>query len=174
MSCCAPCSADAVKKLRAEGRDFIVLFYNPNIFPRAEYDRRLAEQIRLCEKYGAKFAVGEYEPEAWLQCVKGLEREPERGARCEKCFLMRLKWGAKWAAEHGYDSITSVFGVSPHKNQAQVDAAAETAIKSCRAPRAAYENPGFGYAPEPDMYRQKYCGCAPALAGMAKGGGDGE
>ena len=86
MSCCAPCSAGAIKQL-ADGQipgvdDFIVLFFNPNIFPAAEYDKRLAEQIRYCEQLGAKYAIGEYDHAAWRDAVRGMEDAPERGPRC--------------------------------------------------------------------------------------------
>jgi len=156
MSCCAPCSAAALKRLKDEERDFVVLFYNPNIFPKAEYDKRLAEQIKLCEKLGAEYKVLEYERSRWIDCTKGLEAEPERGKRCFECFKMRFARGAKWAREKGYGEIASVFGASPHKDQNQVDSAARAAIAS---PHVAYRDMKFPYAPEPDAYRQNYCGC---------------
>ena len=153
MSCCAPCSAAAIKNLCEDGRDFIVLFYNPNIFPRAEYDKRLNEQIALCEKLGVKFAFAHYDHDEWLNAVKGHEKDQERGARCELCFRMRLTYGVKWAKLNGYDHITSVFGVSRHKDNNQVLRAANDATK------LEYVNIDFPYTPEPDIYRQKYCGC---------------
>ena len=149
LSCCAPCSVGAIRRLKESCADFVVLFYNPNISPRAEYDRRMDEQIKLCEKLGVEYVVGDYDHEEWLDEIKGLENEPERGARCEKCFRMRLKWGAKWARENGYDKITSVFGVSPHKDNAQV----------LRAAPESYADFNFPYSPDGDMYKQKYCGC---------------
>jgi predicted adenine nucleotide alpha hydrolase (AANH) superfamily ATPase len=158
MSCCAPCSAAAIKKLKAEGRDFVVLFYNPNIFPRAEYDRRLDGQIKLCEKYGVEYKVGDYDHDAWLAAAKGLENEPERGARCEKCFAMRLKYGAEWTRRNGFGIMASVFGASKHKDNAQVLRAARSVTSDGRE-QPEYVDFGFEYAPEPEMYRQKYCGC---------------
>lgn len=127
MSCCAPCSAGAIKQL-ADGQipgvdDFIVLFFNPNIFPAAEYDKRLAEQIRYCEKLGVKYAIGEYDHAAWRNAVRGMEDAPERGVRCSACFKFRFEYARRWAAEHGYDAVSSVFGVSRHKDQSQVDRA---------------------------------------------------
>ena len=127
MSCCAPCSAGAIKQL-ADGEipgvdDFIVLFFNPNIFPAAEYDKRLAEQIRYCEKLGVKYAIGEYDHAAWRDAVRGMEDAPERGPRCSACFKFRFEYARRWAAEHGYDAVSSVFGVSRHKDQSQVDRA---------------------------------------------------
>ncbi|MDR2770004.1 MAG: epoxyqueuosine reductase QueH [Rickettsiales bacterium] len=153
MSCCAPCSADAIKKLKSEGRDFSVLFYNPNIFPQEEYGRRLAEQRVLCEKHGAKITAGPWNHKAWLTNMQGLEREPERGARCAKCFALRAAFGIKFAREYGFPAVASVFGTSPHKDQGQVDAAFRI------GPSGLYDNRRFGYLPEGWMYRQKYCGC---------------
>ena len=82
MSCCAPCSAGAIKEL-ADGEipgvdDFIVLFFNPNIFPAAEYDKRLAEQIKYCDALGVKYAIGEYDHAAWRDAIRGMEDAPER------------------------------------------------------------------------------------------------
>jgi predicted adenine nucleotide alpha hydrolase (AANH) superfamily ATPase len=150
MSCCAPCSAAAIRRLKEEGADFAVLFYNPNIFPRAEYDKRLSEQINFCKKLNVKFAAADWDHELWLSCVHGLEKEPERGRRCAECFKMRAKFGAKWAKDFGYDKITSCFGAAKYKNRSQVDAAFEG---------TPYIKMDFDYDPGPDMYRQKYCGC---------------
>jgi len=124
MSCCAPCSAGAIVQLAKDGADFVVLFYNPNISPESEYQKRLSEQIRLCESMNVKYFVGEYNHDAWLSCVRGLEDEPERGRRCAECFKLRIAWGARWAREHGYNALATVFGVSRWKDQKQVDAAA--------------------------------------------------
>lgn len=164
MSCCAPCSAGAIKQL-ADGQipdidDFIVLFYNPNIFPDTEYQKRLNEQIKYCESLGVKYAVGNYDHDTWRKCVAGLENEPERGARCSKCFAYRFEFARRFALENGYNAIASVFGVSRFKSQSQVDAAAESAcgeiqyipIKWDEDLRVAI-NRAFAF------YRQKYCGC---------------
>lgn len=163
MSCCAPCSAGAIKQL-ADGEisgveDFIVLFFNPNIFPAAEYDKRLQEQIKYCEKLGVKYAIGEYNHDAWRDAVRGLENEPERGARCSKCFLFRFEYAKKWAAEHGYDTVSSVFGVSRHKDQSQVDCAGQSALGVQYIPVKWDEALRQKIGRESDFYRQNYCGC---------------
>lgn len=163
MSCCAPCSAGAIKQL-ADGEisgvdDFIVLFFNPNIFPVAEYDKRLAEQIKYCERLGVKYAIGEYDHNAWRDAVRGLESEPERGKRCSKCFEFRFEYAKKWAAEHGYDAVTSVFGVSRHKDQSQVDRAGKSALGIQYIPVKWNEALRQKIGHESDFYRQNYCGC---------------
>lgn len=166
-SCCAPCSAGAIKQL-ADGNipdvdDFIVLFYNPNIYPETEYQTRLAEQIKYCDALGVKYAVGEYDHDAWRAAVAGMEDAPERGPRCARCFEFRFAFAKKWAAEHGYDAIASVFGVSRHKSQAQVDAAAVAAIGIGRGikyiPIAWDEGLRVQINRDADFYRQNYCGC---------------
>ena len=165
ISCCAPCSSGAIKQL-ADNQipnvdDFIVLFYNPNIFPESEYTKRMAEQIRYCEKYGVKYAVLEYDHDAWRDAIRGTENEPERGARCSLCFEYRFRRAVKFAHENGYNAIASVLGVSRHKSQTQVDMAANKSIDD-----------NISYIPikwdealrvqtnrENEFYRQNYCGC---------------
>lgn len=164
MSCCAPCSCGAIKQL-ANGEisgidDFIVMFFNPNIFPETEYQKRLNEQIKYCEKMGVKYVVGDYDHDKWKQEINGLENEPERGARCSKCFAYRFCYARDYALKNGFDAIASVFGVSKHKDQAQVDCAGEQTcgtvhyipIKWNEALRQEINR-------ESDFYRQNYCGC---------------
>ncbi|MCL1786297.1 MAG: epoxyqueuosine reductase QueH, partial [Alphaproteobacteria bacterium] len=158
MSCCAPCSAGAITQLEKQGADFCVLFYNPNIAPEAEYQKRLTEQIRLCEQLGVKYVVGEYDHDAWLSCIRGLENEPERGRRCASCFKHRIEWGAKWARANGYDTLATVFGVSKHKSQAQVDDAAQD-LNIEYIPINWDEGLRQEIIKKAGFYRQNYCGC---------------
>ncbi len=164
MSCCAPCSAGAITELKGQGADFCVLFYNPNIFPFAEYQKRLNEQIKFCESIGVKYFVSEWEHEKWLECVSGLENEPERGSRCTECFRHRFAFGIKWAVDNGYNTVASVFGVSKHKDQSQVDDAAKTEIEKSGLnivylPINWDENLRCEIGKNTGFYRQNYCGC---------------
>lgn len=164
MSCCAPCSSGAIKQL-ADGEfpeiyDFIVLFYNPNIYPQTEYQKRLDEQIKYCEDLGVKYAVGDYDHDKWLESVNGLENEPEQGLRCSKCFKFRFKFAQKWALENGYDTIASVFGVSRHKNQNQVDTCATDELTQIKYwPVKWNESLRGEINKKAGFYRQNYCGC---------------
>lgn len=164
MSCCAPCSAGAIKQL-ADGQipnvsDFVVLFFNPNIFPANEYNRRMREQIKYCESMGVKYAIGEYDHDAWRGAVRGMENAPERGVRCSACFEFRFAYAKKWARAHGYDAVASVFGVSRHKDQSQVDRAAAAALGDvCYAPIPWDEALRQKIGRKSDFYRQNYCGC---------------
>lgn len=164
LSCCAPCSAGAISQL-ANGAienvdDFIVLFFNPNIFPESEYTKRMAEQIKYCEKLGVKYAVLEYDHDAWRAAVHGFESAPERGARCSLCFEYRFRRAVRFAHENGYNAIASVLGVSRHKDQAQVDAAARMACDNIEyLPIKWDENLRVQINRASDFYRQNYCGC---------------
>ncbi|MBN1325295.1 MAG: epoxyqueuosine reductase QueH [Alphaproteobacteria bacterium] len=164
MSCCTPCSAGAIKQLHdgefPEVDDFVVLFYNPNIFPETEYQKRLAEQIKYCESLGTKYAVGDYNHKEWLAAVNGLGNEPERGARCSECFKHRFKFAQNWAIQNGYNTIASVFGVSKHKDQNQVDACAISEIQKLTYLPAKWDNSlKQKINQESNFYRQNYCGC---------------
>ena len=164
VSCCAPCSAGAIKQL-AETQipnvdDFIVLFYNPNIFPESEYTKRMNEQIKYCEACGVKYAVLEYDHDAWRNAVRGFESEPERGGRCSICFEYRFKRAVKFARENGYNAIASVLGVSRHKSQQQVDSAAQSVCNDILyMPIKWDEGMRSQINKESDFYRQNYCGC---------------
>jgi len=164
VSCCAPCSAGAIKQLH-DGAvpgvdDFVVMFFNPNIFPASEYQKRMAEQIRYCEALGVRHVELEYDHDAWRRAVRGLESEPERGRRCSACFEFRFARAARWARENGYDAIASVLGVSRHKDQAQVDRAAAATCGAVRYLSIKWDEAlriQIGRAS--DFYRQNYCGC---------------
>jgi len=164
MSCCAPCSAGAIKQL-ADGEipgieDFIVMFFNPNIYPVAEYQKRLNEQIKYCEKLGVKYVVGAYNHDKWREHITGLESEPERGLRCSKCFAYRFCYAREYAAQHGFNAIASVFGVSRHKDQNQVDTAGNESCGEIKyLPIKWNEDLRNKINRESEFYRQNYCGC---------------
>ena len=163
-SCCAPCSAGAIKQLAdnqiANVDDFIVLFYNPNIFPNDEYMKRMNEQIRYCKELGVKYAVGDWNHDAWRDAVRGLENEPERGRRCDACFAYRFAYARDFALKNGYDAVASVFGVSRHKSQEQVDSAAQRTLREIKyIPIRWDENLRQSINRASNFYRQNYCGC---------------
>ena len=166
LSCCAPCSCAVMKKLAQDGIEVTVLFYNPNIYPADEYEKRRDEQKRACEALGVKFAELPYEPAVWDACVKGLENEPERGKRCIACFAMRLKRAAEYAKEHKFDAFASVLGVSRYKDLNQVNQAARWAWIQTGKPYVAVnwrkgglEELRRALIKELNLYQQEYCGC---------------
>lgn len=168
LSCCAPCSCAVIQKMAQEGQNFAVLFYNPNIRPFAEYQKRCLENKRLCEKYGVEFIELEYDNERWCALTKGMEDLPERGARCFVCFAMRLRRAFEYAKANGFDGVASVLGVSRYKNLAQVNQAAHAEAERAGLPYIEIEGRKGGMQElrqkligELGLYSQNYCGCKP-------------
>lgn len=163
-----------MKKLSQDGVDVTVLFYNPNIYPSAEYEKRRDEQKRVCREMGVKFAELPYEPEVWDACVKGLENEPERGKRCSACFALRLTRAAQYAKEHKFDAFASVLGVSRYKDLKQVNEAARWAWIHTGKPYVAVnwrkgglEELRRALIQELHLYQQDYCGCKYSMRGKS-------
>ncbi len=166
LSCCAPCSCGVIEKLARQGRTFTVLFYNPNIDTESEYQKRLAENKRVCARFGVPFAQLPYEPEVWQNAVKGLEAEPERGKRCSVCFGLRLARAARYAKENGFTVFSSVLGISRHKDLAQVNEQALQAAQKEGIPydltnwrKGGTEQVKTVLMRDMQIYNQTYCGC---------------
>lgn len=113
--CCAPCSGAIVELLAAKGIEPVIFFSNSNITPLAEYEKRRAEVVRYAEKFGFEVVDDEYDHDEWLAAVKGLENEPERGARCLECFRFRLMRAARYAASRGLTVLTTTLASSRWK-----------------------------------------------------------
>ncbi len=168
LSCCAPCSCAVIEKLALAKEDFSVVFYNPNIRPLSEYQKRCVENKRVCEIYNVPFIELEYDNERWCELTKGLENEPERGKRCDVCFYMRLKRVMQYAKEQGFEAVASVLGVSRYKDLAQVNRAAEKAAQEVGMPYLEIEGRKGGMQERRgelikklELYNQTYCGCKP-------------
>ena len=118
-SCCAPCSSYVLEYL-SQYFEITILFYNPNIYPPEEYQARVHEEERLIREMHFKHPVhmisGTYDPDVYYKAVKGLEKEPEGGARCEKCFELRLSEAAREAKKGGFDYFTTTLTISPLKS----------------------------------------------------------
>jgi epoxyqueuosine reductase len=170
-SCCAPCSGEVMEAMLASGIEYTVFFYNPNIHPRREYELRKEENIRFAEANGVAFVDADYDPEAWFARARGMEWEPERGARCTMCFDMRFDRTALHAEEHGFPVIASSLGISRWKNMAQINAAGHAA--AARYPGVTWWDynwrKGGGaermieISKRERFYQQEYCGCAYSL-----------
>ena len=170
LSCCAPCSVGVIQDLHDRQVDFTVLFYNPNIRPETEYIRRRNENARVCAELDVPFIELPYEPTVWEEATQGLENEPEKGKRCDVCFLLRLRQAARYAREHGFTQFSSVLGISRFKDFDQVCRAAQTAATEEQIPYDATnwrKNGGLEkaerLAKEKGLYRQTYCGCHPLV-----------
>ncbi len=169
-SCCGPCSTAVLETLRDEF-DITVFFYNPNITEREEYDRRLEAQIKVCEEEKAQGGSGEwlegpYDPESFLEAVKGLEEVPEGGSRCTVCFRLRLEETARQAKALGYEVFGTTLTVSPHKNYKLITQIGQELAEACGLTwldRDFKKKNGFGrsveLSKEYGLYRQNYCGC---------------
>ncbi|MCI8769723.1 MAG: epoxyqueuosine reductase QueH [Lachnospiraceae bacterium] len=168
-SCCAPCSSYCLSYL-AEYFSITVLYYNPNISPKEEYDKRVQEQIRLIGELSLKnkvrFIEGNYEPERFYQMAEGMEHLPEGGERCFACYRLRQREAARYAKEHGFDYFTTTLSVSPHKNAQKLNEIGLSLAEEFQIPylvsdfkkRGGYQK-SIEYSRAYHLYRQNYCGC---------------
>ena len=168
-SCCAPCSSYVLKYLSNYFK-ITLLYFNPNISPEEEYRKRVAEQKRLIAelpvKYPVTFIEGRYEPAEFYNAVKGLEKEPEGGARCFVCYELRLRETAKEAVRYGADYFCTTLSISPHKNAGKLMEIGERLAKEYNIPylpsdfkkKNGYKR-SIELSREYDLYRQNYCGC---------------
>ena len=168
-SCCAPCSSYVLEYL-SNYFAITILYYNPNIFPEAEYVRRAKEQEELINSMTLKnpviFIQGEYEPKKYYELVKGHEDDEEGGNRCFLCYGMRLEEAAKLAKEGGYDYFSTTLTISPHKNAKKLNEIGnelgkiyETAfLPSDFKKRNGYKR-SIELSKVYGLYRQDYCGC---------------
>ena len=122
-ACCAPCSGAILEDLLDNGIRPVVFFSNSNIFPKEEYDLRLGELRRYAALMGVELVEDGYDHEAWLEAVRGLEDEPERGRRCAACFRFRLARAARYAASRGLPVLTTTLASSRWKDLDQVNSA---------------------------------------------------
>ena len=164
-ACCAPCSTACIERLTC-AFDITVFFYNPNMDTEKEYYKRLNEQIRLCQSLGIETLFEGYNPQEFYDAVRGLEKEPEGGKRCEKCFYLRLKKTALKAKELGFDYFTTTLTVSPLKNSYLLNTIGQTVGNECNVnflPSDFKKKNGYKrsveLSAEHGLYRQNYCGC---------------
>ena len=166
--CCSVDSHFFLEKLQKDFPDekLTGFFYDPNIHPYSEYQLRLLDVERSCKKLGIDLLEGEYDFEAWMQAVRGLEKEPEKGARCEVCFDKRFDVSAKKALELGEDKITTTLLVSPLKSQKQLKKIGDAFNEKHGVEFIAVDYRAGGgtqdqsrVTKEKQLYRQDYCGC---------------
>ncbi len=172
-SCCGPCSTAVISRLQ-DFFDITILYYNPNIEPMEEYIKRKEEQKRFLKEYNPSITLFDidYEHEQFLKMAKGLEQEPEGGARCHKCYYLRLQKTALLALEHHFDYFGTTLTVSPYKNAQiinEIGLALEKEINQNREEKTLFLVSDFkkqdGYkksielSKQYHLYRQDYCGC---------------
>ena len=168
-SCCAPCSSYVLEYLSPLFA-VTVFYYNPNIFPAEEYEKRVEEQKRLIVSlsgaHAIDFVAGEYEPDKFIRMAKGLEKEPEGGERCFRCYKLRMEEAARLAARGGYDYFTTTLTISPLKNAEKINEIGEQLAELYgvrHLPSDFKKKNGYRRSVELSakygIYRQNYCGC---------------
>lgn len=171
-SCCAPCSGAILECMVANGIRPVIFFSNANIFPLEEYELRKAEMRRYADSLSLEVIDDDYDHKDWLCAMRGLEREPERGARCLECFHYRLRRAAEYAASHDIRMLTTTLASSRWKDLEQVN---QAGIRACAEVNAARGSDLFwwnmnwrkgGLQPrrgeiirEQNFYNQLFCGC---------------
>ena len=166
-ACCAPCSSAIVEWMLQNGVRPVIFYFNPNIFPRREYDIRKDESKRHAESLGLQWIDGDYDHESWLAAVRGLEHEPERGGRCQQCFNMRMLATALQARRMGITHFTTTLASSRWKSIEQISAAglaAQAAVPGTLFWAQNWRKGGLSdrrnqLLREYGFYNQQYCGC---------------
>lgn len=168
-SCCAPCSSHCIEYL-SQYFNITVLYYNPNIYPEAEYIKRKNEQMRLIgemkTKYPVKMLDCDFEGERFFEMAKGLENVREGGERCFKCYGLRLEKTANEAKKKGFDYFTTTLTISPLKNAEKINEIGSNLgveygvnwLPSDFKKKEGYKR-SIELSKEYNLYRQNYCGC---------------
>ncbi len=165
-SCCAPCSSACLERLK-EHFHITVLYYNPNIDDEEEYAKRKAEQIRFLQETGwAEFLDCDHDAQAFLERAKGLENEPERGARCYECYGLRLEKTAETAKRFGFEWFATTLTLSPYKNAEWLNEIGEKVgdrygvnyLFTDFKKKGGYHR-SIALSKEYGLYRQDFCGC---------------
>lgn len=181
-TCCAPCSSAIIEAMMKNGITPVIYYCNPNIYPQEEYEIRKNECTRYAQSLGLEIVDADYDHDNWLEAIRGMEDEPERGGRCLKCFKLRLLRTAEYAAGRGIKVITTTLASSRWKSLDQIN---EAGLWACRQVQEAFERNNNQAVPpydcviwwdrnwrknglqerrlqiikEYDFYNQLYCGC---------------
>ena len=168
-ACCAPCSSYCIEYL-SNYFEITIYYYNPNIDKEEEYNYRFSELERFIKEFKTKYPVhlinAGYHKEDFIKIAKGLENEPERGARCLKCYRLRLKKSYQYAKDNNFDYITTTLTLSPHKPSMVINEIGSELEKIYSVPylysdfkkREGYKR-SIVLSHEYNLYRQDYCGC---------------
>ncbi len=165
-SCCGPCSTACIERLK-NFFDVTIYYYNPNIYPQEEFEKRLFNQKKVIEYFkDIKIVSPTYDEYEYLKTIKGLENEKEGGKRCDECFKLRLKETALYAKLHGYDYFGTTLTVSSHKNEQHINQIGkeieeETKVNFLYSDFKKHDGykRSIDLSKEINLYRQNYCGC---------------
>lgn len=167
-SCCGPCSSYVITYLK-DYFDITVLYYNPNIEPQSEYEKRKNEQIKLIKELNIpslSLYDTEYENETYREYVKGYESELEGGSRCHLCYELRLKKTASIAKDNDFEYFGTTLTVSPYKNASVLNMIGENLSKDVNVKwlysdfkkKEGYKK-SIELSKKYNLYRQNFCGC---------------
>lgn len=168
-ACCAPCSSYVLETL-TKYFDITILYYNPNITEKKEYDKRLSELKRFIKEFHFENSIDilkiEYTNQEFFEMSKGLENEPEGGARCYKCYYLRMDKTASLASKYKYDYFTTTLSISPYKNSNYINEIGSILEKKYQVKylyadfkkKNGYKR-SIELARKYNLYRQNYCGC---------------
>jgi len=162
-ACCGVCASAVVERLLCDGHPVTLYFYNPNIHPVDEYKRRLEAAKKVALEWGVGFVEGPYDRERWFESVRGAEREPEGGKRCEICYRLRLEKTYEYMKWNNFDAFTTTLSVSPHKdarliNDIGIDIGGDRFIVADFKKKGGFQRANE-LSEEWGLYRQNYCGC---------------
>jgi predicted adenine nucleotide alpha hydrolase (AANH) superfamily ATPase len=161
--CCGVCAAGAAEALAEEGHQVIGFFYNPNIHPALEFQRRLEAAYKVAQKLNFLLEAGPYRPEEWIKMTDSLEHEPEGGKRCQVCYRLRLEKTYEYLISCGADAFATTLTISPHKSARVINNIGQEIGGDKFLARDFKKNDGFKRAVELTrqwhLYRQDYCGC---------------
>jgi len=166
-ACCAPCSGAVIECMLENRLEPTVFYFNPNIYPQDEYERRKAENIRYVKSLNLPFVDGDYDHAGWKEKMQGLEREPERGRRCLACFTLRLKATARYAFENGFSVFTTTLTASRWKDVEQIAEAGHQAASlfpnltfwAQNWRKGGLSNRRNELVKQYSFYNQNWCGC---------------
>ena len=165
-ACCGICSAHPISLLKELGYEVIVYFSNSNLDTLEEFSKRLEAQQKVCAMHQVELLVDDYKHHEYLDFIQGLEAEPERGSRCDKCIELRLKKTAQKCFELGIKEFTTSLPISPHKNFQKISELGKQLADENNITFTPFDfkkKDGFlktnKIARELELYRQNYCGC---------------
>jgi len=167
--CCGPCATAVIERVVSRF-EVVCFWYNPNIEPVAEYERRLAGMRTVAQAMGVPLIEGEWDTEGWRGAVAGWEDEPEGGRRCPICFEYRLRQAAEYAQACDMDYLATTLTVSPHQDAELINSLGERLSQAAGIKFVAEiwrKQGGFQrsvqLSKQLNLYRQNYCGCRYSL-----------
>jgi epoxyqueuosine reductase len=161
--CCGICAAGVIERLQSEGHEVVGYFYNPNIHPPEEYEKRLDVARTVAQQFSIPLEVPPYDPGEWYEVAGAMTEEPEDGPRCLVCYKLRLAKTAEFTEQNNAEAFTTTLTISPRKKAEAVNKVGVAAGGESFLARDFKKQDGFKRSNELakkwELYRQHYCGC---------------